>query len=45
MLAIEIDGNSHLNIDGQINDDARQKNNRKLGVTFIRYNDLDVKKI
>ncbi len=44
MLAIEIDGNSHLNADVQINDDARQKTIEKLGVTFIRFNDFDVKK-
>lgn len=35
MLAIEIDGNSHINTDVQINDDARQKTIEKLGVIFI----------
>lgn len=44
MLAIEIDGNSHQNADVQINDDVRQKTIEKLGVTFIRFNDLDVRK-
>lgn len=44
MLAIEIDGNSHLNSELQINDIVRQDVLEKLGVIFIRFNDLDVKK-
>lgn len=44
LLAIEVDGNSHLNSDTQINDVLRQEILEKLGVNFIRYNDLDVKK-
>ena len=42
MLAIEVDGNSHDNkYDYDI---SRQGILEKLGVTFIRFNDLDVKK-
>ncbi len=44
MLAIEIDGNSHLNSEIQIYDSVRQDVLEKLGVIFIRFNDLDVKK-
>lgn len=44
ILAIEIDGNSHLNSEIQIIDDVRQKIIEKLGVSFIRFQDLDVKK-
>jgi very-short-patch-repair endonuclease len=44
MLAIEIDGDSHLNSEVQINDIARQEILEKLGVIFIRFGDLDVKK-
>jgi very-short-patch-repair endonuclease len=44
MLAIEVDGDSHLNTDIQINDIIRQETLEKLGVNFIRFNDLDVKK-
>jgi len=44
MLAIEIDGNSHLNSETQINDVLRQEALEKLGVNFIRFSDLEVKK-
>jgi very-short-patch-repair endonuclease len=44
MLTIEVDGDSHLNTDIQINDIIRQETLEKLGVQFIRYSDLDVKK-
>ena len=44
MLAIEVDGDSHLNTDIQINDIIRQETLEKLGIQFIRFNDLDVKK-
>ncbi len=44
MLAIEIDGNSHLNTEVQINDLKRQNILEKLGVVFIRFEDIDVKK-
>lgn len=44
MLAIEVDGNSHLNSEVQVNDVKRQDLLEQLGVNFIRFNDLDVKK-
>jgi very-short-patch-repair endonuclease len=44
MLAIEIDGNSHKNLDIQENDFVRQEALQKLGVNFIRFNDHDIKK-
>ena len=45
ILAIEIDGNSHLNTDVQINDDMRQKTIEELSVTFLKFNYLDKKRI
>jgi very-short-patch-repair endonuclease len=44
MLAIEVDGNSHINTEIQINDIKRQEILENLGVKFIRFNDLDIKK-
>ena len=44
MLAIEVDGNSHINSETQINDVNRQETLEKLGVIFIRFSDLDIKK-
>ncbi len=44
MLAIEIDGNSHDHSEVQVNDMLRQETLEKLGVSFIRFNDKDVKK-
>ncbi|MBL7937320.1 MAG: DUF559 domain-containing protein [Bacteroidia bacterium] len=44
MLAIEVDGNSHMNSETQINDLIRQEILEKLGVIFIRFSDLDIKK-
>ena len=44
MLAIEVDGNSHLNTETQINDVNRQETLERLGVIFIRFSDLDIKK-
>ncbi len=44
MLAIEIDGNSHLTLEVQENDFIRQGALQKLGINFIRFNDIDVKK-
>jgi len=42
MLAIEIDGMSH---DEKIDEDIkRQKQIENLGISFLRFNDLDVKK-
>ena len=43
MLAIEIDGNSHLFEDVAANDTKRQEKLEKLGVNFIRFDDRDVK--
>ncbi|MFH1563891.1 MAG: DUF559 domain-containing protein [Nitrospirota bacterium] len=42
MLAIEIDGDSHSYKYNY--DTARQDKLEKLGVTFIRFNDLEIKK-
>lgn len=44
MLAIEVDGNSHINTETQINDIKRQEILENLGVKFIRFNDLEIKK-
>lgn len=44
MLAIEIDGNSHSNGNVANNDLIRQKRLETLGVRFLRFDDLDVKK-
>lgn len=44
MLAIEIDGNSHLFDDIAVNDVKRQSKLENLGVNFIRFDDLDVKR-
>jgi very-short-patch-repair endonuclease len=43
-LAIEIDGNSHDHSEVQVNDVLRQETLEKLGVSFIRFNDKDIKK-
>ena len=44
LLAVEVDGNSHINPENQINDALRQEVLEKLGVNFIRFNDGDIKK-
>lgn len=44
MLAIEIDGSSHISDEIQINDIKRQKRLEVLGVNFIRFTDIDVKR-
>jgi very-short-patch-repair endonuclease len=44
MLAIEVDGNSHLFDDIAANDVDRQSKLENLGVNFIRFTDLEVKK-
>ncbi len=41
-LAIEIDGNTHIYRDDY--DDERQRNLEKLGVHFLRFEDIEVKK-
>jgi very-short-patch-repair endonuclease len=43
-LAIEIDGSSHDGEEAKINDDIRQERLESLGVRFLRFNDLDVKR-
>jgi very-short-patch-repair endonuclease len=44
MLAVEVDGSSHNIEKIQINDIQRQKNLEELGVNFIRFADIDVKR-
>ena len=44
MLAIEIDGDSHDHEEISQNDLKRQKRLESLGVRFLRFDDLDVKK-
>ena len=44
MLAIEIDGNSHLFEDVAVNDVKRQEKLEALGVHFIRFDDKAIKK-
>ncbi len=44
MLAIEIDGSSHDGEEAQIYDQKRQKRLEHLGVRFLRFDDLAVKK-
>jgi len=43
-LAIEIDGQSHEHEETAINDKKRQKRLEDLGVRFLRFDDLDLKK-
>jgi very-short-patch-repair endonuclease len=45
MLAIEIDRSSHHSVEAQMKDKIRQQNLERMGVRFIRFDDLDVKKI
>ena len=44
ILAIEIDGDSHDNEEAVQNDEKRQTKLESLGINFIRFDDLDVKK-
>jgi type I restriction enzyme R subunit len=44
MLAIEIDGDSHHHEEARVNDIKRQKRLELLGVRFLRFDDLEVKK-
>jgi len=44
MLALEIDGISHDCEEKDIYDKMRQKRLEELGVKFLRFNDLDIKK-
>ncbi len=43
MLAIEVDGSIHFEEGHQENDAERQKRLESLGITMIRFSDLDVK--
>lgn len=43
-LALEIDGSSHHYEDQPEKDEIRQKRLESLGVKFLRFDDLDVKK-
>ncbi len=44
MLAIEIDGQSHDVTDAGENDEKRQQILENLGVSFLRFSDIRVKK-
>lgn len=44
MLAVEIDGNSHDNENTSDNDIKRQARLESLGINFLRFDDIDVKK-
>lgn len=44
MLAIEIDGDNHYHDDAPEKDALRQERLESLGVKFLRFDDLDVKK-
>jgi len=44
MLAIEVDGDSHDHTEVQEYDHIRQKRLEKLGVRFLRFEDMDIKK-
>ena len=44
MLTIEIDGDSHDNEEAVLKDEKRQTKLESLGINFIRFDDLDVKK-
>jgi very-short-patch-repair endonuclease len=44
MLAIEIDGDSHDSDEAFVKDVKRQERLEKLGVRFLRFDDLEVKK-
>lgn len=43
-LAIEIDGESHDHEEASVNDQIRQSKLESLGVHFLRFDDLEVKK-
>ncbi len=43
-LAIEIDGSSHDGEEAKVNDEIRQKRLESLGVRFLRFTDVDVKR-
>ncbi len=43
-LVIEIDGNSHQMPDTYLKDDERQKVLEQMGLNFLRFDDLEIKK-
>ncbi|WP_192351075.1 endonuclease domain-containing protein [Algoriphagus sp. Y33] len=43
-LVIEIDGDSHFNEEAILNDQKRQKILEDLGLNFLRFSDIDIKK-
>ena len=43
-LVIEVDGESHFHDDAPIRDAKRQKILETMGLTFLRFDDLDVKR-
>ncbi|MEO9483578.1 MAG: DUF559 domain-containing protein [Ekhidna sp.] len=43
-LVIEVDGSSHYHEDARLRDEARQKILEAMGLIFLRFDDLDVKK-
>ncbi len=43
-LASEIDGSSHDGEEAKINDEIRQERLESLGVRFLRFNDIDVRR-
>jgi very-short-patch-repair endonuclease len=43
-LAIEIDGSSHDGEEAKVNDEIRQERLESLGVRFLRFTDVDVKR-
>ncbi len=44
LLVVEIDGDSHNHEDAQKADAVRQKEIEKLGIRFLRFDDLEVKR-
>lgn len=44
MLAIEIDGDSHHSEEAKRNDKIRQNKLEQLGISFLRFEDLEVKR-
>ena len=43
-LAIEIDGNSHFSEEAKRKDEKRQNEIEKLRITFLRFDDMDIKR-
>ena len=43
-LVIEIDGDSHFDYQSMVEDEQRQKILEGMGLNFLRFNDVDVKK-